>query len=173
MSEPFIGEITLFAGNFAPRGWALCDGQTLSIAQNSALYSLFGTIYGGDGRTTFSLPDLRGRAPMHAGRGPGLTERRLGERRGDRTVALSAAQLPAHAHGVTASNAPADSPNPVGRYPANTGGSNRYAASSDLGEMADLQPVGRSSGALPHANQQPYLAVNYIVALVGVYPSPN
>ena len=100
MSEPFIAEIRIFAGNFAPRGWAFCNGQLLPIAQNTALFSLTGTTYGGDGRSTFGLPDLRGRAPLHPGRGPGLTDRRLGEKGGAATVTLTEAQMPAHGHGT-------------------------------------------------------------------------
>ena len=172
MSNPFIGEITIFAGNFAPRNWAFCNGQLLNIAQNSALFAILGTTYGGDGRTTFGLPDLAGRAAMHAGSGPGLTSRRLGVKGGVTNVTLTAAQIPAHSHSVTVSNAAADSGNPVGRFPANTGSVNRYAVSTDIDDMAELLAVGATS-VLPHENRQPYLGLNYIIALVGTFPSRN
>src|SRR6185503_14662217 len=114
MSEPFIGEIIMFAGNFAPRGWAFCEGQLLSIAQNSALFSILGTTYGGDGQTTFALPDLRGRAPMQWGQGPGLTPRFLGESSGAENVTLISTQMPAHTHALNASGAQGDAPTPSG-----------------------------------------------------------
>ena len=115
MSDPFIAQITLFAGNFAPRAWAFCDGQLLPINSNTALFSLIGTIYGGDGRTTFALPDLRGRAAMHAGRGPGLTQRNLGSSGGQESVVLTAGQLPPHSHTLNATNAPGDKGGPAGK----------------------------------------------------------
>src|SRR3954453_18765030 len=114
MSEPFIGEIKLFAGNFAPRGYALCNGQLLAISQNPALFSILGTTYGGNGQTTFGLPDLRGRVPMHAGQGPGLTPRSLGEQSGTETVTLLSTQMPAHSHSLTADNNSADVTDPTG-----------------------------------------------------------
>jgi len=172
MSNPFIGEITIFAGNFAPRNWAFCNGQLLNIAQNSALFSILGTTYGGDGRTDFGLPDLEGRAAMHPGSGPGLTSRRLGERGGVTKVTLTSAQIPAHSHSVTASNAAADSGDPAGRFPANTGSVNRYASSTDIDDMTELLAVGASS-VQPHENRQPYQGLNYIIALIGTFPSRN
>ena len=114
MSEPFIAEIRIFAGNFAPRGWALCDGQLLPISQNTALFSLIGTVYGGDGETNFALPDLRGRAAMHAGNGPGLTPRQLGSRSGAATVTLTPGEVPSHNHAMRASPNPGESPDPTG-----------------------------------------------------------
>ena len=113
MSDPFIGEISLFASNFAPRGWALCDGQLLPISTNTALFALLGTTYGGDGRTTFGLPDLRGRLPVHAGTGPGLTQRRLGERSGVEQVTLSTTELPSHGHAVRGNSGVANRQSPV------------------------------------------------------------
>ena len=127
MSDPFIGEIKMFAGNFAPRGWALCDGQLLAVSQNDALFSLFGTIYGGDGRTTFGLPDLRGRIPIHAGSGPGLSPRRLGAKGGAENVTLTTAQLPAHKHDIFASSAGASAGNPLNNVSANTAPTNVYS----------------------------------------------
>ena len=118
MSEPFVGEIRMFAGNFAPRGWAYCDGQLLAVSQNDALFSLFGTIYGGDGRTTFGLPDLRGRFPIHAGQGPGLSNRRLGSKGGAETVTVTANQLPSHTHPIKGTNDNATASDPAGQLPA-------------------------------------------------------
>ena len=116
MSEPFTGEIRMFAGNFAPRGWAFCDAQLLSVSQNNALFSLFGTIYGGDGRTTFGLPDMRGRIPLHQGQGPGLSNRRLGSKGGSEKVTLTTNQLASHAHDMNANTAAADTSAPQGRW---------------------------------------------------------
>ena len=170
MSEPFIAEIRIFAGNFAPRGWAFCDGQLLPISQNTALFSLIGTTYGGDGRTTCALPDLQGRAPMHPGRGPGLTDRRLGERGGVENVTLTEAQLPAHRHGVAASSALGDTPAVAGHVPAAVVGALPYADATALTPLAP-ETAPSEGGAQPHDNMQPYLAISFIIALVGLYPS--
>jgi microcystin-dependent protein len=169
MSDPFIGEIRMFAGNFAPRGWAFCDGQLLSVAQNSALFSLFGTLYGGDGRTTFGLPDLRGRIPVHQGTGPGLTPRRLGTRVGEEAHTLSLNELPAHSHDLYASSAPADQHNPAGHVLAKT-----PVAFYDNGAVdVSLNPEAISDigGSKAHSNLMPTLCVNFIAALVGIYPA--
>ena len=176
MSEPFIAEIKIFAGNFAPRGWAFCNGQLLPIAQNTALFSLIGTTYGGDGRTTTALPDLQGRAPMHPGRGPGLTSRRLGQKGGAESITLSEAQMPSHNHSITADANPggfggggADSPDPVGHFLASTSGSGQFYASGTAdSSMAATTTTG---GGAAHNNDQPFLAMNFIIALVGLYPS--
>ncbi len=174
MSEPFTAEIRIFAGNFAPRGWAFCDGQLLPISQNTALFSLIGTTYGGDGRTTTALPNLQGRSPMHPGRGPGLTSRRLGEKVGVETVTLSEAQIPAHNHtvrGVTtgaANGAPtntsafARSQAAVRNYENNT--------TTSLVDLASAT-LSTTGGSQAHSNMQPFLTLNYIIALVGLYPS--
>ncbi len=174
MSEPFIAEIRIFAGNFAPRGWAFCDGQLLPIAQNTALFSLIGTTYGGDGRTTTALPNLQGRAPMHPGRGPGLTSRRLGERVGVETVTLSEAQIPSHTHTArgTSSNGTA------GAAPTNTSSFGKDfnprayhpATTSNLVDMAS-ETLSTTGGGQPHTNLQPFLTLNFIIALQGLYPS--
>lgn len=168
MSEPFIAEIRIFAGNFAPRGWAFCNGQLLPIAQNTALFSLIGTIYGGDGRTTTALPDLQGRAAMHPGRGPGLTDRRLGERGGVTEVTLTEAQMPQHNHTVVVENDNEGmETNPDEQFLANkeiyNDGGGLVAMSTDA--------IGPQGGNQPHNNMQPYIAINYIIALVGLYPS--
>ncbi len=170
MSEPFIAEIRIFAGNFAPRGWAFCNGQLLPISQNTALFSLIGTTYGGDGRTTTALPNLQGRAPMHPGSGPGLTLRRLGERGGTETVTLTEAQLASHSHMVGATDDDAEETNPAGRLLALTPGEEAYAPPGALADMAP-QATAHTGGSQPHNNMQPYLTINYIIALVGLYPS--
>lgn len=172
MSEPFVAEIRIFAGNFAPRGWAFCDGQLLPISQNTALFSLIGTTYGGDGRSTMGLPNLQGRAPMHAGRGPGLSDRRLGQRGGVETVTLTEAQMPNHDHTLQGVQRPAtqDDPGPQ-FYPGVAVGATPYRNTvSNMVNMAD-QALVNSGGSQPHNNMQPYLTVNYIIALVGLYPS--
>ncbi len=170
MSEPFVGEIRMFAGDFAPRGWAYCDGQLLAVSQNDALFSLFGTIYGGDGRTTFGLPDMRGRIPIHAGTGPGLSQRRLGARGGLENVTLTVNQMPSHGHAMQASTAPADSGYPAGRVVANTDPLPIYNT-----EPADTPATGTETdatgGSQNHTNIMPFLCIHFIVALFGIYPS--
>ncbi|WP_299866467.1 tail fiber protein [uncultured Hoeflea sp.] len=173
MSEPFIAEIRIFAGNFAPRSWAFCDGQLLPVSQNTALFSLIGTTYGGDGRSTTALPNLQGRAPMHPGRGPGLTSRRLGQRGGVEMVTLSEAQMPNHTHTLRGSGERADLFAPANnRHYARASGGAAYQsnATANLTPMADaaLQNAG---GSQAHNNLQPYLTMNFIIALVGLYPS--
>jgi microcystin-dependent protein len=168
MSEPFIAEIRIFAGNFAPRSWAFCNGQLLPVSQNTALFSLIGTTYGGDGRSTTALPNLQGRAPMHPGRGPGLTAKRLGERGGVETVTVTEAQMPSHTHQLTGSREQGDNLNPGNNYLGR--GTAMYAASSSLGAMAE-QALPNSGGSQPHNNLQPFLTMNFIIALQGLYPS--
>ena len=168
MADPFIGEIRIFAGNFAPRDWAFCDGRLLQISSNPALFSLLGTTYGGDGRTTFGLPDLRGRAPMHDGNGPGLTPRRLGQKGGTQTVTLNANQLPLHRHFLQASFEDGDSLDPANQ---NVGtGNDMFAPAANLADMdgAALPPAG---GSQPHNNLQPFLTMNFIISLAGRFPS--
>ncbi len=172
MSEPFVAEIRIFAGNFAPRGWAFCDGQLLPISQNTALFSLIGTVYGGDGRTTTALPKLRGRAPMHPGRGPGLTSRRLGEKVGVETVTLTEAQIPSHRHTLRAamatgtSSAPTTTTSMGGSFPIQVYNSD----DQNLSDMA-AQTLSTAGGGQVHENVQPFLVLNFIIALVGLYPS--
>ena len=171
MSEPFIAEIRIFAGNFAPRGWAFCSGQLLPIAQNTALFSLIGTTYGGDGRTTTALPNMDGRAPMHPGRGPGLTDRRLGQSGGVEMVTLSEAQMPNHTHAMGAAPVPANQDDADGAtILSRTVGADIFAAQANMQAMANetLPPAG---GSQAHTNMQPYIAMNYIIALIGLYPS--
>jgi microcystin-dependent protein len=170
MSEPFIAEIKIFAGNFAPRGYAFCDGQLLQISQNTALFSLIGTTYGGDGRTTCGLPNLQGRAPMHPGSGPGLTTRRLGERSGAEQVTLSQNQLPSHTHQLRAHGDDANSDRPESNVAADSGDPAFAPSSSTLTAMAS-GALASAGGSQPHTNMQPFLTLNFIIALVGLYPS--
>lgn len=171
MSEPFIAEIRIFAGNFAPRGWAFCDGQLLPIANNSALFSLIGTTYGGDGRTTTALPNLQGRAPMHPGRGPGLTSRRLGEKSGTEVATLTEAQLPNHNHSLRATTQPATTQTPSNK--TTFGQFFLPSFSNDDQSLVDMafETLPETGGGQPHNNMQPYIALNFIIALVGLYPS--
>ncbi len=168
MSEPFVGEIGVFAGNFAPRGWAFCNGQLLPVAQNTALFSLLGTMYGGDGRTTFGLPNLQGRLPMHPGNGPGLTTRRIGEVGGVGQTTLSETQLPTHTHSTPACRDFGNEKEPGGHVPAKADDGERNYSSTP---NANLKPTGDTGGGQPHDNMQPYQCVSYIIALVGTYPS--
>jgi len=171
MSEPFIGEIKLFAGNFAPRGYALCDGALLPISQYQALFSLLGTFYGGDGRTTFALPDLRGRVPLHFGQGAGLTSRQLGQKVGNETETLTVNQLPSHNH-PSASTDTATLGNPAAHVVGHTGTDVLYAEGAPNVSLAPAanQSVG---GNQSHNNLMPVLGLYFIIALQGVFPSRN
>jgi microcystin-dependent protein len=170
--EPFLAEIKLFAGNFAPRGWAFCDGQLLPINQNQALFSLLGTMYGGDGRTTFALPDLRGRVPVHPGNGPGLSPYSIGQMGGAETVTLTVQQLPAHSHSLNANAQNGDTSDPPGSSLADTKGSDKdYMKSGVVNTEMSPNSIGATGGGQAHENRQPYLAVSYIIALQGIYPS--
>ncbi len=180
MSEPFIGEIKMVGFNFAPRGWAFCDGQLLPISQNEALFSLLGTIYGGDGRTTFALPDLRGRVPIHPGNGPGLSSYRPGQKGGVETVMLNAAQMPAHNHAAAgtakAVNGSGDNTSPSGNNWAALARENAYSDAAADGTMAAdnvTVTVANTGGSQAHENRQPYLSITFCIALVGIYPSRN
>jgi microcystin-dependent protein len=168
--DPFVGEIRMFAGNFAPKGWALCNGQVLPISQNTALFSLLGTNYGGDGRTTFALPDLQERVPLHAGSGPGLSRYDLGERFGQASVALTLNEIPGHAHSLRATGSVTTGAAGSGVVLAPTStGAPIYRTPGKLTSMdaASIAPVG---GGQPHNNWQPYLVVNFIIALQGIFP---
>ena len=169
MSESFVGEIRMFAGTFAPRGWAFCDGQLLAISQNDALFSLYGTIYGGDGRTTFGLPDLRGRIPLHQGHGPGLSQRKIGSKSGTEKVTLTTNQLPSHTHNFEAANIDADQVNPTGNDPA-IPAFPLYESIAGNSTM-NSQSIASSGGNSFHSNLMPTLCINYILSLFGTYPS--
>lgn len=168
MSDPFVAEIRIFAGNFAPKGWATCDGQILPLSQNTALFSLLGTTYGGDGKSNFALPNLQGRAGLHFGQGPGLTQRLLGESGGSQTIALQQTQIPAHTHSLQAVNDLADSSNPGGSL-ARAVNLRPYVAATPNTAMSP-QAVGVAGGSQPHNNLQPYLVLLFIIALQGIFP---
>lgn len=177
MADPFIAEIRIFAGTFAPRGWAFCDGQLLPIAQNTALFSLVGTTYGGDGRTTFAVPDLKGRVPMQWGTGPGLTPRVLGEWGGTPFVTLVEAEIPSHTHTLRAKSAFGTSDSPTNRALAREDVGVRdfiyqKNSTSNLVDMA-FEALASTGGTQAHENRQPFLALYFIIALVGDYPSRN
>ena len=169
--DPFVAEIRIFPFNFAPRGWAFCNGQILPISQNTALFSLLGTTYGGNGQSDFALPDLQGRAPMHPGQGPGLSLHDLGETGGSDTVTLLQSEIPVHNHGLMAQSIPlGGASNPAGNSFNRPASGNLYSASNtNLVQLADqaLTPTG---GSLPHNNLMPYLTMNFNIALQGVFP---
>lgn len=170
MSEPFLGEIRPFAFTFVPRGWASCAGQLLSIAQNSALFSILGTTYGGDGRTTFALPDLRDRVPIAAGSGPGLSARIPGETGGSPSVTLTSAQLPAHTHVPVAQSQPGTTGSATGDvWARDAGGGKLYAVQGGAPMAADA--LAASGGGAAHDNLQPGLAIQFCIAIEGIYPS--
>jgi microcystin-dependent protein len=172
MANPFLAEIRIFTGNFAPKGWALCDGQLMSISQNTALFSLLGTTYGGDGKSNFALPNLQGCAPMQAGQGPGLSDRILGEQGGEQTVTLLTTEMPAHSHTAQAVDS-GTLPGP-GNNAWASGGKGRpatYAASAG-GTNVAMNPNGTTpaGGDQPHNNMPPFLGLLFIIALQGVFP---
>jgi microcystin-dependent protein len=169
--DPFVAEIRIFAGNFAPHGWALCNGQLMAISQNTALFSLLGTIYGGDGKSTFALPDLQARAPMFWGWGPGLSEHWIGEEEGQQSVTLIEPEIPAHSHSVQANNLRANSFEPGGNALARSAGDAAYQ-SNPAASPVNLHPaaVNQVGSSLPHNNLQPYLTLTFIIALQGIYP---
>ncbi|HEY3861626.1 MAG TPA: tail fiber protein [Verrucomicrobiae bacterium] len=175
MANPYIGEIRLFACNFAPQGWAFCNGQLLSIQQNSALFSLLGTTYGGDGRTDFALPNLQGRVPIHFGQGPGLSPYVLGQMAGSETVTLNTTQLPAHNHQVNCNTGAGAQASPVTGFPAveSTGTSMNYAAAPVAGSVMHSEMIANAGGNQPIPNIQPYLCINFCIALTGIFPSRN
>lgn len=167
--EPFIGQIMMFAGSFAPVGWAFCDGQLLPISQNAALFSILGTQYGGDGRTTFALPDLRGRFPMHAGSGPGLTPRTQGQKAGQETQVLTTANLPAHAHDVRAATSKATENTPE-RHAFAGGTHDSYAKASPSVGM-DSATISSTGSNQDFSIMPPFNTVRFCIALQGIYPS--
>jgi microcystin-dependent protein len=173
MDAPFIGMLALFGFNFPPRGWAQCNGQLLPIAQNTALFSLLGTQYGGNGTTTFGLPDLRGRVPIHLGQGPGLSNYSQGQVGGTENVTLLATEMPAHTHTLRGITEAGSTAVPTGAMLANTGALDKeYGVPGTLTTMhaSAISPAGSGQ---PHSNMQPYLVLNYCIALQGIFPSRN
>ena len=169
--DPFLAEIRIFAGNFAPRGWALCNGQLLPISQNTALFSLLGTMYGGNGQSTFALPNLQGAAPMHVGQGPGLSQRVEGEQGGEQAVTLLQTEMPAHTHGLLGTNQLQQLPDPSNHTLARAN-ANAYLQAPGSGSFTQMSPsaIGISGSSLPHNNMPPYVTLNFIIALQGVFP---
>jgi microcystin-dependent protein len=170
MADPFVAEIRIYPFNFAPRGWAFCDGQLLPLSQNTALFSLLGTTYGGDGKSNFALPDMQGNAPMHPGQGPGLSLHDLGETGGAETVTLLESEIPSHTHSLMALNLPGNRTNPIGNSISRPVGNPFLPpAGAPIVPMADVT-VSPAGGDQPHNNMQPYLTLNFCIALQGVFP---
>ena len=170
MSQPYVGEIRIFGGNFAPAGWMFCHGQVLAISEYDTLFNLIGTTYGGDGQSTFALPDLRGRAPVHMGQGPGLGNYVQGQVGGVEKVTLTANQLPVHSHGMV--YGPGTQASPVGGHLAQTPARDfRYATAAGANTFLPTQTLDPAGGSQPHENRSPFLTVNFIISLFGVFPS--
>ena len=166
MAQPYVGEIRMFAGNFAPVGWMFCEGQLLPISENETLFQLIGTTYGGDGQSTFALPDLRGRLPLHQGNGFILAETG-----GAEEITLTVSQIPAHSHALLGSTSLADSPSPDSRLPARSTTLNTFI--NDASPVTTGMSLSPTGGSQPHTNFQPYLCVNFIISLFGIFPSPT
>lgn len=171
MAEPYVGEIRMFAGNFAPQGWAYCDGRLLAVSENDALFSLLGTTYGGDGVTSFGLPDMRGRLPIHAGTGPGLSPRRLGVKDGVEAVTVTVNQLPSHNHEFKGTDELAASPNPESNVVARSTVVKAYIKNDVVNQNLNLDTLSHVGGSRSHTNLMPFLCVNFIISLFGIYPS--
>ena len=171
MADPFVAEARIFPFNFAPKGWAFCDGQLLPLSQNTALFSLLGTTYGGDGRSTFALPNMQGNAPMHPGQGPGLSLHDLGETGGSASVTLLASEIPSHSHGMIAATSTATKSVPSGNSLSRASGATPYVApaGAPIVQMSDMS-LAPSGGDQPHNNMQPYLTLSFCIALQGVFP---
>jgi len=172
MADPFVAEIRIFPFNFAPKGWAFCDGQLLPISQNTALFSLLGTTYGGNGQSNFALPDMQGNAPMHPGQGPGLSLHDLGEMGGSDNVTLLESEIPAHNHSMMAQNQPAqlDAPGPDRTFSRSSGGFAYKASPYNQIVQLSANMIGPAGGDQPHNNMMPYLTLNFCIALQGVFP---
>lgn len=173
MSSPYIGEIRMFGGNFAPAGWAFCDGSIIAISENDALFTLIGTTYGGDGQETFALPDLRGRLPIHTGSGPGLSNRILAETGGTESVSLSTTQIPAHAHALLGSSSQASALNPAGAVVASPTNIDLYRPGSTPTQALASNAISPVGGSQPHDNTQPFLCISFIISLFGIFPTQN
>lgn len=174
MSDPFVAEIRAVGFNFAPRGWATCNGQLLSISQNTALFSLVGTTYGGNGTSTFGLPNLQGSAVMHQGQGPGLSPHSIGEVGGQATVTLTQAQMPQHTHSLLAASAIGSSTSPSNAaFAVGANGTPMYTPASNVSGNMSAQALSTSGSGQAHNNRQPYLALNFVIALQGIFPARN
>jgi len=171
MSNPFVAEVRIFPFNFAPTGWAFCAGQLMPISQNTALFSLLGTTYGGDGKSTFALPDMQGNAPMQPGQGQGLSLRDLGEMSGVESITLLTSEIPLHTHTLKANSFTGDKtvPSPTTSLAESTGG-NVYASGNPALSLMAFQALPPAGGGLPHNNMQPYLTLNFCIALQGIFP---
>lgn len=169
MAQPYVGEVRMFAGSFAPVGWEFCNGQLMAISENETLFQLIGTTYGGDGETTFALPDLQSRVPMHQGAGPGGSVL-LAETGGVETVTLTVNQIPAHNHAFLAAKVDGNAINPVGNTPANSFAVTPYISETPTTPF-NAQAVAATGGSQPHDNLQPYLCISFIISLFGIFPS--
>lgn len=170
MAQPYVGEIRMFAGNFAPAGWAFCEGQTLPISENEVLFQLIGTTYGGDGEQTFNLPNLASRVPIHMGTGPDGTTYEMGEMAGVESVTLTPQQIPSHNHALVATTAIATQSSPSGNLLAQSSAMDLYI--EDVPNVAlSPQSIGPAGGSQPHENMQPFLCINFIISLFGIFPS--
>ncbi len=172
MAQPYVGEIRMFAGNFAPAGWMFCDGRLLPISENETLFQLIGTTYGGDGQSTFALPDLRGRVPIHAGSGPGLNRYQLGEIGGAESVTLTPNQIPAHTHPLVATSSGANTSNPANAILGTSTQVSMYFAGTTNTNM-NANAIVATGGNQPHSNIQPSLAISFIISVFGIFPSPT
>lgn len=173
MAQPYVGEIRMFAGNFPPNGWMFCEGQPLSIAENEVLFQLIGTTYGGDGEETFNLPNLASRVPMHFGTGPDGVTYQIGEMAGVEEVTLSTAQIPNHTHPLTASTVSGTASTPAGNVLATTSGGISLYYEGAVDSNMNAQAITPAGGSQPHENCQPFLCINFIISLFGVFPSPT
>lgn len=171
MADPYIGEIRIFAGNFAPQGWAFCQGQLLSIAEYDVLFSLIGTTYGGDGQSNFALPNLAGRLPLHQGTGPGLSTRIIGELGGAEAISLNTGQMPIHQHTAVCQDAAGDQLNPQAHFWSKDGTSSTAPYNTDANSMMASTAISTAGQGIAHENLQPFLVINYIIAFTGLYPS--
>ena len=173
MGQPFVGEIRMFGGNFAPAGWAFCNGATMPISENDVLFTLIGTTYGGDGEETFQLPDLQGRASLHSGTGSSGTTYTIGEKAGVESVTLSTQQMPIHTHPMTASLNPGTAANAAGNIICSSPSLNLYIEGEGPDAVMNSGVVGPVGGSQPHENMQPYLCISFIISLFGVFPTQN
>src|SRR5688500_11730344 len=171
MPEPYVGEIRMFAGNFAPNGWMFCEGQTLPISENEVLFQLIGTTYGGDGEETFNLPNLASRVPIHMGTGPDGTTYQIGEMAGTEQETLTVQQIPSHTHPMTASTASAEQSTPQNNVVAVNPGSVKIFLQDVVSTQMNAQSITPQGGSQPHENTQPFLCINFIISLFGIFPS--